>query len=463
MRIRPRLSWALPAMLTYGVAAAIGCAGAGTTSTGGGGSSSPGSGGNGGSSSQGSGGTTGVGGTSSPGAAGSSSAGTGGSTGAVGGTGGSSRGGTTGSAGVGGTVGSGGTTGSGGTGGICQMAEYTFDPKIPSVYVLVDRSGTEFTSDTTGIFFTLRAAVLQVIQPLQDAVRFGLGVFTGEGGMCPIMDTVPIALKNYDAIAAKYNMLGKPNFKAETPASLAIPMAQAALNADAGTGDKYLLFVTDSQTDFCDDGSAVCPSDAVTYQLQTIYAATPRINTLIIGLPTNMGTNISAASLQNFANAGTGQPVTYADPNAPNAGQVYNQCNGNAGWQALWTAAGKAMGVPLATYSATGGNATVFAPTSTSQSALVTQISAALAGVKSCSFDLTNVNGKSIKVDTTKLNQAHVLIQGNEIPLSTTNGWTVDPSAPTTLVLSGDACTTWRMPNVKTVDFQFPCGTIIFE
>ena len=57
---------------------------------------------------------------------------------------------------------------------------------------------------------------------------------------------------------------------------------------------------------------------------------------------------------------------------------------------------------------------------------LVTQLSAALSGVKSCSFDLSDVGGKSIKVDTTKLASAMVKIQGTAIPLDATNGWNVD-------------------------------------
>jgi hypothetical protein len=83
--------------------------------------------------------------------------------------------------------------------------------------------------------------------------------------------------------------------------------------------------------------------------------------------------------------------------------------------------------------------------------------------VKSCTFDLNDVGGKTIKVDTMKLGQAKVKIQGTEVPLSTTNGWNVDAAAPTTLVFSGTACTTWRNPASKTIDLEFPCGTIIFE
>src|SRR5919205_21239 len=119
-------------------------------------------------------------------ACGRSTPGTSGGTGGRGsiGTGGASAGAASGGATGDGTSGSSGTSGTGGAtdGGasdrVCQMAQLKFDPKIPTVFVLVDRSGTVFTNDTTGIFFTLRTAVLEVVQRLQAEVRFGLGVFT---------------------------------------------------------------------------------------------------------------------------------------------------------------------------------------------------------------------------------------------------------------------------------------------
>jgi hypothetical protein len=94
---------------------------------------------------------------------------------------------------------------------------------------------------------------------------------------------------------------------------------------------------------------------------------------------------------------------------------------------------------------------------------LVNQLSSALTGVKSCTFDLDNVNGQTITVDTTKLNEAHVKIEGVEVPLSATNGWNVDASAPTQLVLSGTACSSWRDPASKTIDLAFPCATIMLN
>jgi hypothetical protein len=104
-----------------------------------------------------------------------------------------------------------------------------------------------------------------------------------------------------------------------------------------------------------------------------------------------------------------------------------------------------------------------YQPSASDETMLTTQLSAALAGVKSCSFDLSDVGGKSIKVDTTKLASAMVKIQGTAIPLDATNGWNVTTTAPSTLVLSGNACKTWQTPNNDNISFAFPCSTIIFE
>jgi hypothetical protein len=498
MRLRSAL--ALPAILAYvlalGLAVSIGCAGSGGSNPGTGGSSGSGAAGSGnpgtagsanpgtaGSANPGTAGSAGPGtaGSAGPGTAGSAgpgTAGTGGSgSGAAGaagstgtaaaggagpaGTGGSGPSGASGSAGVTGAAGGTGAPTDGGTDAVCQTAQYKFEPKIPTIYVLVDRSGSEFTGDTTGIFFTLRAAALQVIQQLQGEVRFGLGVFTGQTGvMCPMFTTVATDINNYTKIAAAYNALGRPQFKAETPAAQVFESVKTTLLADTAPGQKYVLFVTDTETDYCDDGSPLCPLDSVTYRIQDLYAA--GIGTFIVGLPSD-ASMYSMVALQGFANAGVGMPV-----GAPVQGtqtlspaDIANQCQGSTAWRAIWTAAGRTTGAATATYAATGGTAKVYTPDPMNQTALVNAISSVVAGVKSCTFDLGDVGGKSIKVDMTKLSQAHVLIEGTEVAQNATNGWSM--ASATQLVLNGTACTNWRMPNADDIDFQFPCSTIIFE
>jgi hypothetical protein len=126
----------------------------------------------------------------------------------------------------------------------------------------------------------------------------------------------------------------------------------------------------------------------------------------------------------------------------------------------MYTAAGRTGTTPIATYAATAGTAQVYSPGGTSQQALADQISAALADVKSCTFDLTNLQGKSIKVVRAKLDQASVLVNGTAVPLDTTNtnGW--DAVTDTQLQLFGPACDAWRDPKVTDIKFNFPCEAI---
>src|SRR5262245_14674876 len=103
----------------------------------------------------------------------------------------------------------GGTIGSGGARpGACQEHMVTWTPKTPTVFVLVDRSGSMFTPlPETGqnAWKPLKDAVLQIIRSKQAEVRFGFGAFTGEVGQtCPMFDQVAASLDNYDAIAAVY-------------------------------------------------------------------------------------------------------------------------------------------------------------------------------------------------------------------------------------------------------------------
>ena len=100
-----------------------------------------------------------------------------------------------------------------------------------------------------------------------------------------------------------------------------------------------------------------------------------------------------------------------------------------------------------------------YTPDVTDLPALVQQISTALAGVKSCTFNLNNLDGKALKVNLQLLGKAHVLVQGREIPLDNTNGWMMATESELDLV--GTACDQWRQPSSTTIDFQFPCDVIV--
>lgn len=522
MRLRSTL--ALPAVLAcvlvLGLAGSNGCAGAskgnpgsagsggsgaaGAGSPGTAGSSNPGTGGAAGQGAAGSGGLGAAGSTGSPGVAGAGAAGAGdpgtagtggaGTTGTAGsgpagglGTDGSAG---SGSAGVSGTAGSGpGGPTDGGTDAVCQMAQYEFEPKIPTVYLLVDRSGSMFhclTGNTGNVicdqpantaWSNLKEAVRSVTRTLQNEVRFGFATIWGtdpaQGGMCPsiqgmVTDNVAPAINNATAIMARYDALQFPpntnqaGVKFESPTSYSLKAVTQALTATTAPGDKYILFITDGQPDYCDDSNSLCAPDSVIAQIQAAKAA--GITTIVLGVQTTLF-DLPPGILKAYATAGAGEPTVAPLRSATaNITDFYDQCQSIAGWRNDLTASGKpnARGTTLGAYSATAGPTNPYMPSAADQGQLVAQLMTALAGLKSCTFDLNDVGGKSIKVDPMKLDQARVKVEGVEIPQNATNGWSLGAST-SELVLNGNACTTWRMPDSKVIDFQFPCSIIIFE
>jgi hypothetical protein len=377
-----------------------------------------------------------------------------------------------GSAGVGGTISLGGSSGSaagtqqtggtvvigpgadGGSGGPgCQNLHVEFQPKTPTIFALVDRSGSMFDSM---VWDPLRLGALDVIMSMQSQVRFGFAAFTSYNGMCPVLNPVPIALDNYAAIATLYNGLGNPNVKADTPTVLALQYAQMQLQNDTGNGGKYILLVTDGDPDYCDDINPICAVDSVVHELQTLSAA--GITTFVLGIKTPTS-SISDEALLAFANAGASQPVPPPLMGTVNRSaplMIWDQCNGQAKWAAELTAAQKAM-TSLGTYAAAAGTAKAYTPDATNQAALRDQIAQLVSGIKSCVFDLSG----QIEVDLNQINLAQVSVQGQPVPLDTANGWRMNTS--TQLELVGSACANWRKPETTTIDFNFPCGIIIIK
>jgi hypothetical protein len=342
---------------------------------------------------------------------------------------------------------------------VCQPSSISFVMETPSVFVLADRSGSEFTTATTGLYFTLRTAVLQAISDLQAAssMRMGFGSYLGDhtSATCaPVLDSTAIDINNGLVIAAKYNSVGPLlpfGAKAEGPASAVLPLVKAALQADPGTGGKYMLFVSDGESDFCDDSNSLCPVDAVTYRLQDMFAA--NIGTVMFGQPSAVS-SLTVPALQNFANAGAG--LTVALPPASGVtmpSDVYFQCMGFTGWKSLWNTASRTGNVPIASYGTPGGTATVYG--SNASATLLDQAKAAIASMRSCSFKLSG----AAHIDLANLGGAHVKILGTEVVQDAATGWSM--TSDTELALHGPACVAWRTPSA-TIDFQFPCEAIVF-
>lgn len=370
----------------------------------------------------------------------------------------------------------------------CQQAQREFIPKIPAVFVLVDRSGTMFLSipNEAGAAVTpwgaLRTGVLDVMRELDGEVSFGFGAFSGRnlGSLMCQLDApgVPPKLENYDAIASVYEPLELPADpqNKETPTNLALANAAEQLRATVTDGDRYILFVTDGEPDYCDDGNNLCPPDSVVGLLQDLAAGVdreggshPPIQTLVFGI-SSPSANIQQSALQNFANAGAGQPVAHftANPNPADPNYfdpTYDQCAGVAGWASDFATTSKtpARGQTIGTYvtdPTLAGTAPVFRPDPLDQAALTEQIRTALAGVKSCTFDLGE---DGVKVDLNRQDlgeKAKVVVNGSPVPFDASNGWSM--LSETTVELGGEACTAWRSPTIQTsISFDFPCDIFV--
>ncbi|HVT06153.1 MAG TPA: hypothetical protein VHO67_01785, partial [Polyangia bacterium] len=344
-----------------------------------------------------------------------------------------------------------GGTGSGGS-NACQSFSIQFAPRAPAVEILVDRASPEFTTATTGNFFDLRTALLAAVAQYQSEMRIGFAAYVGDrsAGVCALNYTsVPIASQNAAAIQATYQSLGPVQpfgSKSEVPASAALPNVATALLADPGTGDKFILFATTGNTDFCDDGNAVCPTDDVVGRLQTAFAS--GLRTVVVGLPTT----IPPAALQSFANAGAGQPVSLP-AGATTPADIYGQCSSAPSWNTDWTAAGRTGTSAIAAYASAAGAAPLYRAGGASTPDLPSAVNAAFASMRTCQFDLA-----TFQIDPAKVSNGQVSIDGTPMPLDPTDGWSM-PS-PTTVRLNGQTCAAWRRPGAQKIGFAFPCDAL---
>ncbi len=126
-----------------------------------------------------------------------------------------------------------------------------------------------------------------------------------------MLNPVPPNLMNYSAITSVYDGLpAGPNstqsgMKFETPTRQVLQMVGSQLMADTTPGDKYILFMTDGEPDYCDDGNALCPPDGVVWQLQTLKAA--GITTLVFGLKATIAQDLPAGVLRGVRERGRGR------------------------------------------------------------------------------------------------------------------------------------------------------------
>jgi hypothetical protein len=306
----------------------------------------------------------------------------------------------------------------------CNKVAIEFAPKVPAVFILVDRSSSMFERS---LWDPLKQGVLAVVQQLEGEMRFGFSSYTGERDrMCPELSMiVPVAESNYAAIERAYNSIERPQFKGETPTSLALSAVSETLLQEPADDPKYIVLVTDGEPDFCDDPNVTCSRDAVVAAAQEAFAR--GVGTFVFSI----GGEVDRSHLGDLANAGVGLPVEDRQM------AVMYQCPERRG-----------------TYGTTTGSAPFFEPDVSDQQALVAALSGAIAGVRSCIFDL---QGK-VQIDLTMADQGLVTIDGEPVTYGAPDGFRMN--SPTQLELLGAACTRLKQPETMRVSIDFPCKAI---
>ena len=197
---------------------------------------------------------------------------------------------------------------------VCAQREVASGRVTPNVIIVVDQSGSmdERFGDSDR-WNALRDSLLArpdgFIAALEDQVRFGLALFSGDGAaMCPILTTVPPAISNYDAIASVY---GDAEIRDETPTGDSMQQLLDEILAAPDPTDDPTIFIlaTDGEPDTCEVPNPQEGQGEAIAAAQAAYAA--GIRTYVI----SVGRDISEDHLQDMANAGLGRGA--AGPDAP--------------------------------------------------------------------------------------------------------------------------------------------------
>ena len=345
--------------------------------------------------------------------------------------------------GLGGADGGGGDGAGGGEG--CIDVDVGFTPQVPTVLLLIDRSGSMDASDRFGD--AVQAAVAAgtytlgdcpsnnnwrwnvvrdvlmnpdkgIIKPLEEQVRFGLSLYSSRNGqvksgapdevdptkMCPELIEVPIALGNH---AAMLNEFKCSDILDDTPTGESLVAAAATLKAYQEPGPKIIVLATDGEPDNCE-----CPDDHVSWVPAKCNAA---------GLPAQIKADVVATAKGIHEDDITIHVINVSTPS-------------NAGLQRH-----------LADVADAGGGEVYdgFSP-----GALGTAFGDIINGVRSCKIDLDG------EIADGKESTGVVTLDGEKLVLDDADGWQVN--TPSQLELLGAACETIKSGD-HALSIKFPC------
>jgi hypothetical protein len=218
-------------------------------------------------------------------------------------------------------TGDGGAVADAAPGGVCSSLSVHFSPVVPTVMLVVDRSGSMRAdyggpSRWEGLYTTLMDPDAGIVTQLAAQVRFGLLLYSGHDGdpdgPCPTLHDVPPAQGNVAAIDAVY---GGTEPGEGTPTGAAVAAATPLIAQVSEAGPKLFILATDGLPDTCGAPSEDSSAQARRRVLDAVAAAHDQdVTTYVVGV----GPDISSEHLQEVANAGRGMP-----PVGPDAATYY--------------------------------------------------------------------------------------------------------------------------------------------
>lgn len=359
--------------------------------------------------------------------------------------------------------GTGGDSGAGGAPG-CIDLKVDFTPQIPTVLLLIDRSGSMTNESKFGD--AVKAAVTDgsymlgdcplvasptkddpdrmvdtndwrwnvvrdvlmspskgIVKPLEDRVRFGLSLYSGRNGqikdpvkqddpieidptkMCPELIEVPIALGNHQAMLEQFKC---SDISDDTPTGESLVAAAATLAAFKEPGPKVIVLATDGEPDNCE-----CPDPGGHVPAK---CKDP-------GMPAQIKADVVATAAKIHEDDVTIHVINVSTPGEA-ALQKHLEDVASAGGGMVYPG---------------------FSP-----GALTDAFDAIIDGARSCTIDLDGEIAKG------KESSGKVTLDGEELALDGKNGWRANSSSQ--IELLGKACKLIKSGQ-HDLAITFPCGS----
>ncbi len=282
----------------------------------------------------------------------------------------------------------------------CEEVTESLDALRPAVTLLVDQSRSMATHypaqgspDTrwslvgTALFDPTNG----VVKTYQGSVRFGIAFFTAHngfaGGVCPILSEVPAATNNYEPLRTLYQGLAPDG---NTPTGEAITQVVSEIQAARTASQQSIVLVTDGNPNTCANPMSHDGEGQTVAVAAALNAYSVGIDLYVLGI----SNDIAGTNLQQLANAGKGKKIDLVWGVDADAEQPY-----------------------LAGSSASG---------------LTAQFADIIGKIPFCEVRLQR------DVASSELSTAHVMLDGQSIALSTSDGYTLKD--PRHLAILGSAC-----------------------